>query len=163
MQAISFRVMKRSLRTTVVCLSISTLLAATEVAEAGPFEDFFRSIRNSFARPAQKSRPSQSRRTSPKQNNETPPSDASDTSSSQGSPSPTPVPAPPNRDNVRVAKATAARKNRNSDLPYGIPVPGKQGLVTSPFSPDSGYIDVRSFPPGTEVRDPYTGKSFLTP
>jgi hypothetical protein len=59
--------------------------------------------------------------------------------------------------------ATAVRKNGKSDLPYGIPVPGKQGLVTSPFSPDSGYIDVRSFPPGTEVKDPYTGKSFLTP
>ncbi|HEY3038287.1 MAG TPA: hypothetical protein VGJ66_06095 [Pyrinomonadaceae bacterium] len=62
-----------------------------------------------------------------------------------------------------MAKATAATKNRKGDLPYGIPVPGKQGLVTSPFSPDSGYIDVRSFPPGTEVKDPYTGKSFLTP
>ena len=163
MQAVSFRVMKRSLRTIVVCLSVFTLLAATEVAEAGPFDDFFRSIRNSFARPAQKPRPPQSHRTSRKQNNEAPPSDASDASNSQTSPSSTPVPAPPNRNNVRVAKATAATKNRKGDLPYGIPVPGKQGLVTSPFSPDSGYIDVRSFPPGTEVRDPYTGKSFLTP
>ncbi|MGB9474504.1 MAG: hypothetical protein WCE87_05470 [Candidatus Udaeobacter sp.] len=62
-----------------------------------------------------------------------------------------------------MAKATATKKNSKGDLPYGIPVPGKQGLVTSPFSPDSGYIDVRSFPPGTEVRDPYTGKTFLTP
>ena len=76
---------------------------------------------------------------------------------------PTPVPAPPNRSNVRVAKATATKGNPKSDLPYGIPVPGKPGLVTSPFSPDSGYIDVRNFLPGTEVRDPYTGKSFLTP
>src|SRR5436190_1515058 len=82
---------------------------------------------------------------------------------SQASPGPTSVPAPPNRNNVRVAKATATRKNPKGDVPYGIPVPGKQGLVTSPFSPDSGYIDVRSFPPGTEVKDPYTGKSFLTP
>jgi hypothetical protein len=160
MQAVSFCVMKRSLRTIVVCLSVFTLLAATELAEAGPFDDFFRSIRNSFARPAQKPRPPQSHRTSRKQNNEAPPSDASN---SQTSPSPTPVPAPPNRNNVRVAKATAATKNRKGDLPYGIPVPGKQGLVTSPFSPDSGYIDVRSFPPGTEVKDPFTGKSFLTP
>jgi hypothetical protein len=155
--------MKRSFRTIVVCLSVSALLAETEVAEAGPFEDFFRSIRNSIARPAPRPRTPQPRRRSPKQSNETPPSDASDTSSSQASPSPTPAPAPPNRENVRVAKATAARKNGKSDLPYGIPVPGKQGLVTSPFSPDSGYIDVRSFPPGTEVKDPYTGKSFLTP
>jgi len=159
-----FRVMKRSLRVIFVCLSVFTLLAATELAEAGPFEDFFRSVRNSFARPpAQKPRPTQSRQTSRKQNNETPPSDASDSSNSQTSPSPTPAPAPPNRSNVRVAKATASRKNGKGDLPYGIPVPGKQGLVTSPFSPDSGYIDVRSFPPGTEVKDPYTGKSFLTP
>jgi hypothetical protein len=163
MQAVSFRVMKRSLRTIVVYLSVFTLLGATEVAEAGPFEDFFRSIRKSFARPAPKPRPAQSHRTSPKQNNEAPPSDASDASNSQGSPSPTPAPAPPNRKNVRVAKATAARKKVKGDLPYGIPVPGKLGLVTSPFSPDSGYIDVRSFPPGTEVKDPYTGKSFLTP
>jgi len=155
--------MKRSLRTIVVYLSAFALLAATEVAEAGPFEDFFRSVRNSFARPAQKPRPPQSHQTSRKQNNEAPPSDASDASNSQTSPSPTPAPAPPNRNNVRVAKATAGRKSGKGDLPYGIPVPGKQGLVTSPFSPDSGYIDVRSFPPGTEVKDPYTGKSFLTP
>jgi hypothetical protein len=155
--------MKSPLHTIVMCLSIFTLLGAPDIGKAGPFEDFFKSIRNSFARPSPKPRPPQPRRTSRKQNNETPPSDASDTSNSQPSPSPTPAPAPPNPNNVRVAKATAARKNPNSDRPYGIPVPGKQGLVTSPFSPDSGYIDVRSFPPGTEVRDPYTGKTFLTP
>jgi len=163
MQAVSVRVMKRSLRTIVVCLSVCTLLAAAEVMEAGPFDDVLRSIRDSFARPAQKPRPQQSHRTTRRQKNEAPPSDASDASYSQPSPTPTPAPAPPNGNNVRVAMATAVRKNGKSDLPYGIPVPGKQGLVTSPFSPDSGYIDVRSFPPGTEVRDPYTGKTFLTP
>jgi hypothetical protein len=163
MQAVSVSVMKPPLCTIVVCLSIFTLFSATEVAEAGPFEDFFRSVRNSFARPAQKPRPPQSHRSTRKQSNEAPPSDASDAANSQTSPSPTLVPAPPNLNNVRVAKATAARKNRKGDLPYGIPVPGKQGLVTSPFSPESGYIDVRSFAPGTEVRDPYTGKIFLTP
>ena len=163
MQAVSVRVMKSPLHTIVMCLSIFTLVGAPDIGEAGPFDDFFRSIRNSFARPAPKPRSTQPRRSSRKQSNEAPPSEASDASNNQTSPSPTPVPAPPSRDNIRIAKATAARKNRNSDLPYGIPVPGKQGLVTSPFSPDSGYIDVRSFPPGTEVRDPYTGKTFLTP
>jgi hypothetical protein len=153
--------MKPPLRTAVVFLSILTLFSAT--GEAGPFENFFRSIRNSFSHPTQKPRLPQSNRSSRKQHNETPPSDASDTSNTQAPPTPTPVSAPPSRDNVRVTKATAATKNGKNDLPYGIPVPGKQGLVTSPFSPDSGYIDVRSFPPGTEVRDPYTGKSFLTP
>ena len=163
MQAVSFRVMKQSLRTIVVCLSVFTVFAATEAAEAGPFEDVFRSIRNTFARPTPKPQQPQPHRTNRKQNNETPPSDASDASNSQTSPSPTPSPAPPNRNNVCVAMATAVRKSGKGDLPYGIPVPGKQGLVTSPFSPDSGYIDVRGFPPGTEVKDPYTGKSFLTP
>lgn len=49
------------------------------------------------------------------------------------------------------------------EVPYGKHVPGKPGFVTSPFSPYSGYIDVRGFPPGTEVKDPYSGKSFLVP
>ena len=169
MQAVSASVMKPPLRLVVICLSIFAFLSAPGVVEAGPFEDFFSKLRRSFSHPSPKPRSPQPRQSMRKQNNETPPSDAleasniSNISNRQASPSPTPVPAPPNRNNVRVAKATATKKNPKGDVPYGIPVPGKQGLVTSPFSPDSGYIDVRSFPPGTEVKDPYTGKSFLTP
>jgi hypothetical protein len=48
-------------------------------------------------------------------------------------------------------------------MPYAIPVPSKPGFVTSPYAPKSGYVDVRGFPSGTEVKDPYTGKTFLTP
>ena len=43
-----------------------------------------------------------------------------------------------------------------------IPVPGKPHLVESPYSPGK-YIDVEGFPPGTEVKDPYTDKIFLVP
>ena len=169
MHALCASFMKPPLRFVVICLSTFAFLSAPGVGEAGPFEDFFSKLRRSFSHPEPKPRSPQPRPSMRKQNNEAPPSDASDASNisniskSQASPSPTPVPAPPNRNNVRVAKATAIRKNPKGDVPYGIPVPGKQGLVTSPFSPDSGYIDVRSFPPGTEVKDPYTGKSFLTP
>lgn len=160
---VSTILVKRLLRIVVVCLSIFASFGFAEVGRAGPFEDIFKSLRNSFARPTPKPRPAQPRRNNHKQSNETPPSDASDASNIQTSPTPTPVPAPPNRTNVRVAKATATNRNPKSDLPYGIPVPGKPGLVTSPFSPDSGYIDVRNFLPGTQVKDPYTGKTFLTP
>ena len=56
-----------------------------------------------------------------------------------------------------------APSTAKKDYPYGTPVPGKPGFVTSPHAPYSGYVDVRGFPPGTEVKDPYTGKIFLTP
>ena len=90
--------------------------------------------------------------------NKTPPRDASNSQTS-GSP----VPAPPGQGNVRGPKAASGAKQQKADLPYGIPVPGKPGFVTSPFTPDGGYVDVTGFPPGTPVKDPYTGKIFLTP
>ena len=49
------------------------------------------------------------------------------------------------------------------NIPYAKPVPGKPGFVFSPYDQYKGYIDVRGFPPGTEVKDPYSGKSFLVP
>lgn len=60
---------------------------------------------------------------------------------------PAPAPAPP------TAKG---------DYPYGVPVEGKPGFVRSPYSPDK-MTDVRGYAPGTEVKDPYTGKIFLVP
>jgi hypothetical protein len=52
---------------------------------------------------------------------------------------------------------------RSGNPEYGKPVPGKPGFVTSPYAPAAGLVDVRGFPPGTEVKDPYTGKIFLVP
>lgn len=47
--------------------------------------------------------------------------------------------------------------------PYASPVAGKPGFVISPHAPYSGYVDVRGFSPGMEVKCPYTQKVFLVP
>ena len=68
----------------------------------------------------------------------------------------------PREETTGPAPTAAATKPSKGDYPYGIPVPGKPHLVESPFSPGK-YVDVEGFPPGTEVKDPYTQKIFLVP
>ena len=55
-----------------------------------------------------------------------------------------------------------ATRESSSAIPYASPVPDKPGFVYSPHNPKF-LIDVRGFPPGTEVNDPNTGKLFKVP
>jgi hypothetical protein len=136
-------------------MSILLCLSAPKAAlGGGPFENFFKALRRTF------NQPQQTHHTSKSSGN----SNRSTASNSSSKPGPTPdVHEPPNHENVRSARATSGTKDAKGDFQYGVPVPGKEGFVTSPYAPNSGYVDVRGFPPGTQVKDPYTGKTFLTP
>jgi hypothetical protein len=142
----------------IALLLAGSLLATTEVnAESDPVLDFFRRLGNSIAHPQTHPRPASKR--NKKQS----------TGKSASSPAPSASPAAaaagatPTPFGVRTASAAPAARGAKRDVPYGIPVPGKPGFVTSPFAPDAGFVDVRQFSPGTEVKDPYSGKIFLTP
>ena len=86
-------------------------------------------------------------------------------------PTPTPdanaAPTPPTEDTPKVSAPTPTpgqtSGTQSREMPYGTPVPGKPGFVTSPHSPYAGYVDVRGFPPGTDVKCPSSGKIFLVP
>lgn len=79
-------------------------------------------------------------------------------------PSPTPATITP-ADTMATAPTPTPPPNapEPKNLQYGTPVAGKPGFVTSPHAPYAGFVDVRGFPPNTEVKDPYSGKIFLVP
>jgi hypothetical protein len=85
-----------------------------------------------------------------------------DTPAPESSPTPDEATPPPHVD-VQNPNSQGPATAEKGDIPYGTPVPGKPGFVTSPYNPVAGYVDVRGFPPGTEVKCPYTGKTFLVP
>lgn len=144
-----------------VTLTAAALIASPQ-ANAGSVGDFFKALGNSIAHPGQTKKPAakpQTKKPKTKGNEQTvdyPP---------QSMPTPPPAPTPtPTTSQPPVRPASVApNKSSKRDIPYAIPVPNKPGFVTSPFAPRAGYVDVRGFPSGTEVTDPYTGKIFLTP
>ena len=150
----------------VIVLAALFLCAGPGTISANPIGDFFKRLGNSIAHPQNSPPPRRSPQkkgpgrkssdTSKPLPSETPPPSIAPTNP----PLPTPTPA---LQTVRTAGVAPATRGARRDIPYGIPVPNRPGLVTSPYSPKSGYVDVRGFPSGTEVKDPYTGKVFLTP
>lgn len=132
-------------------LWVAALLLAPSTTTAGPFEQFFKKVKHAFTQPTKSS---SSRLVSHNQSSEHKSTEPANGSIISG---------PPNERNTRAGQRVHAGGSNNGDIPYGTPVPGKKGFVTSPFAPDSGYVDVRDVAPGTPVKDPYTGKIFLTP
>src|ERR1700677_418250 len=78
-------------------------------------------------------------------------------------PEPSPVPEDPHPGTEVKNPVQAAQTPPKGDIPYATPVPGKPGFVTSPYAPNSGYVDERGQPPGKVDTCPFTGKPFLVP
>jgi hypothetical protein len=158
----------RFIRSRWVSLPVAALffLSARSV-NADPVGDFFKKVGQSVSKAFQprptpnptekKTKRSARRQTSPQSN--------------LVGASPTPLEQPTNlvkeekvTPTVVVLRAAAVPPEKaKGDMPYGIPVPGHKGMVTSPYLPEGNYIDVSAFAPGSAVRDPYTGKIFLVP
>ena len=147
----------------ILILAVSVFFIGEPAAEGGnPVGDFFKRLGNSIAHPTKKPRPSTQKSVKNK---------SAKTSATVGKLEPEEPPPPPLVDptppptpvTVRSASSVPETMRRRRDIPYGIPVPNRPGFVTSPYAPKLGFVDVRGFPSGTEVKDPYTGKVFLTP
>jgi hypothetical protein len=59
--------------------------------------------------------------------------------------------------------AQSTQSATQTKYPVATVVPGKPGIVRSPYAPYAGDVDVRGFSSGQQVRCPYTGKIFIVP
>jgi hypothetical protein len=64
---------------------------------------------------------------------------------------------------TQPAATTPAPQKPAVSFPMGIVIPGKKGFCKSPYAEYAEPVDVRGYPPGTEVRCPYTNKIFIVP
>ncbi len=136
-------------------------------AEADPVGDFFKRLGRSITNPQPRKQPDRrAGKTPSKKSSATDSLSPTATPSLTTIPSPAPIPIPtPTPLQIIERRALAAPRGEGNarDLPYGVPVPGRPGFVTSPYAPTRGHVDVRDFASGAEVKDPFTGKVFLTP
>src|SRR5437868_15343443 len=148
--------MQNTSRKILLILLVGEVSFGLSVAQARPL-DFFRRIRDSIAHPRHhqgtvtKPQSKGDNGTTVKRNDFRPP----ELKEPETTETPEPV-------STRTASSVPSQRPR-TDLPYGVPVPNKPGFVISPYSPNAGYVNIRGFPAGTEVKDPYTGKAFITP
>jgi hypothetical protein len=143
---------------------LALFIACASSSKADPVGDFFKKVGQSVSKAFQpQPTPHQ-----PKKLARGPRRSASRISNVPG---PTPItleespqPAPEEKPTPIVLPASVVPAEKaKGDMPYAIPVPGRKGIVTSPYAPAGNYVDVSAFAPGSAVKDPYTGKIFLVP
>jgi hypothetical protein len=154
--------MDRNLRRFILFLSIIAFALGQPCVAANPVGDFFkrigRSISNLGKSPTPTPTPRRPRDDTPRGNT------IAEKKGLQNPPAATPFATPtPTPMEIRPATIAPPDRRRSLDLPYGVAVPNRPGLVTSPYAPNEGFVDVHAFPKSTEVMDPFTGKVFLTP
>jgi len=136
---------------------------STSSALGNPIGDFFKSIGRTLGKWHQTPPPPRPTKKSSKEKSPSEKQSENDAENATKASPPTPAPSPtPTPMDIRPA-TLAPRGQGRRDVPYAVAVPNKPGLVTSPYAPRQGYVDVRAFPSSTEVLDPFTGKIFLTP
>ena len=151
--------MNRLVTRLMLTLSLIGFLIISEAVKARTLGELLKALGNSIAHPQNQKKPTPPPRRTDHRDGSKPSASATASPIASATATATPV-------LVTVRMALAAPPSRGGmkrDAPYGIPVADKPGFVTSPFAPNEGLVDVRAFPSGTEVKDPYTGKIFLTP
>jgi len=150
---------------------IPLLLLSGPYVNAGLVGNFFKKVGQSISKPSQPEPQPQPQATRPQP---TKPQHATRRPTSRAAPAAAATPPaagqpsqPPKEEGLtgsaRPVSAADIEKAK-AGLPYGIPVPGRKGMVTSPYLPEEDkYIDVTGFASGSVVKDPYTGKFFLVP
>jgi hypothetical protein len=156
--------MNRLIGSRCFCFVVVLLCLTGRCAKADPVGDFFKKVGQSISKafqpqptPAQTKKTRSSRRPGSRESNVI-----------EGTPTPPEAPPSPavkeEKPTPAVLPASAAPAAKaKGDMPYGIPVPGRKGIVISPYLSEGNYVDVSAFPTGSAVRDPYTGKIFLVP
>jgi hypothetical protein len=145
-------------------LVILLLFLSGPFVNAGPM-DFLKKVGQSISKPFQPESEPESTRPQP---TKTPHPTSRAAPAATATPSAVAQPSQPPQeekptDTVRGV-STADMEKAKASLPYGVPVPGRKGMVISPYAAQEGkYVDVTGFASGSIAKDPYTGKLFLVP
>ena len=157
----------------ILLVVITLLFVSGPCVNAGPVGNFFKKVGQSISKPLQRQpEPQPQPQSTRPQPTKTPHATRRPTSRAAPAAAATSPgvaqPSHPSKEEEftgtgRVVSAADMEKAK-AGLPYGIPVPGRKGMVTSPYLPEEDkYIDVTDFASGSAVKDPYTGKFFLVP